>query len=278
MGLTVVMAACVPICRSVTRRAASNESILELIARVIEWCEPARDDGPGHPPTETVRVLATLRRFLRQGTPWRSLRATDAQASGSTLRRRLADWARTGVLRHVHSMLVGMLRSQPDLARDLIVDSCSVLAKRGGDLTAPNPTDRAKKGTKYHVAVNGDGLPVACVATAANVPDTVVFERLFRAAFVVMARVRTAFADKGYDAEASRDLCRSYVTKPRLHKRGQPHGSGLGKRRWPVERANAWLLENKRLGLRYDRLGFIVKALLQAACIFLVAPRLAREF
>ena len=255
-----------------------NESILELIARVIERCEPTRDGGRGHPPTETVRVLATLWRFLREGTPWRSLRATDAQASGSTLRRRLADWAQTDVLRHVHSMLVGMLRSQPDTALDLIVDSCSVRAKRGGELTGPNPTDRAKKGTKYHVAVNGDGLPVACVATAANVNDTTMFERLFRAAFAVMVRVKTAFADKGYDAEANRDLCRSYRTEPRLHKRGQPHGSGLGKRRWPVERANAWLLENKRLGLRYDRLGFIVEALLRAACIFLVAPRLAREF
>jgi hypothetical protein len=78
--------------------AALNESILELVARVIEWCEPPRDDGPGHPPTETVRVLATLRRFLREGTQWGSLRATAAQASGSTLRRRLADWAQTGVL------------------------------------------------------------------------------------------------------------------------------------------------------------------------------------
>ena len=255
-----------------------NESILELIARVIEECEPARNGGRGHPPTETVRVLATLRRFLREGTPWRSLRATDAQASGSTLRRRLADWAQTDVLRHVHSMLVGMLRSQPDITLDLTVDSCSVRAKRGGDLTGPNPTDRSKKGTKYHVAVNGDGLPVACVATAANVNETTMFKRLFRAAFAVMVRVRTTFADKGYDAEANRDLCRSYRTEPRLHKRGQPHGSGLGKRRWPVERANAWLLENKRLGLRYDRLGFIVEALLRAACIFLVAPKLAREF
>jgi hypothetical protein len=36
------------------------------------------------------------------------------------------------------------------------------------------------------------------------------------------------------------------------------------------------VLENKRLALRYDRLGFIVQALLQAACIFLVAGRLAR--
>ena len=68
-------------------RAAVNKSILELVARVVGWFEPERDGGPGHPPAETVRVLATLRRFLREGTPWRSLRATAAQASGSTLRR-----------------------------------------------------------------------------------------------------------------------------------------------------------------------------------------------
>jgi hypothetical protein len=30
--------------------------------------------------------------------------------------------------------------------------------------------------------------------------------------------------------------------------------------------------------LRYDRLGFIIQSLLQAACIFLVANRLARQF
>jgi hypothetical protein len=55
----------------------------------------------------------------------------------------------------------------------------------------------------------------------------------------------------------------------------------LGQRRWPVERSNAWLLETwehrRRLALRYDRLGFIVPSLLQAACTFLVAGRLARE-
>ena len=49
------------------------------------------------------------------------------------------------------------------------------------------------------------------------------------------------------------------------HKRGKPHGPGLGNRRWPAERSKAWLLENKRPFLRYDRLGFIVQALLQAA-------------
>jgi transposase len=247
---------------------------LDLIATVIERCEVPGEPGPGHPPAETVRVLATLRRFLREGTPWRSLRATPEQASGSTLRRRLADWAAINLLQRVHALLVAMLRGHPDL----ILDSCSVRAKRGGDLTGPNPTDRGKRGTKYHIATTGDGVPVACAATAANVNDTLMFERLFLTAFAVVARIGTVFADKGYDAEGNRELCRTFGAEPRLHKRGRPRGSGLGKRRWPVERSNAWLLENKRLALRYDRLGFIVQSLLQAACLFLVAGRLAREF
>ncbi len=167
-----------------------------------------------------------------------------------------------------------MLRGHPDL----ILDICLVRAKRGGDITGPNPTDRGKRGTKYHIATDGDGVPVACLATAANVNDTLAFERLFLAAFAVMARIRTVFADKGYDAEHHRDLCRAFGAEPGIHKRGQPRGSGLGQHRWPVERSNAWVLENRRLALRYDRLGFIIHSLLQAACIFLAAGRLASQF
>jgi len=86
------------------------------------------------------------------------------------------------------------------------------------------------------------------------------------------------FADRGYDAEPHRALCRAFGTQPWIHTRGQPPGSELGQRRWPVERRAAWVLENKRLALRYDRLDFIIQSLLQAACIFLVASRLSREF
>jgi transposase len=56
----------------------------------------------------------------------------------------------------------------------------------------------------------------------------------------------------------NRALCRSFHVEPCIHKRCQPHGSGLGRQRWPVERSNAWLLDNRRLALRYDRLGFII--------------------
>ena len=160
-----------------------------------------------------------------------------------------------------------MLRGDPDL----ILDSCSVRAKRGGDLTGPNPTDRGKRGTKYHIATTGDGVPVACAATAANVNDTL----------AVRAAVPDGLRRRGPD----RDRVRGQGLRRRAPPRAVPGvrapspgstsaagrtGSGLGKRRWPVERSNAWLLENKRLALRYDRLGFVVQSLLQAACLFLV--------
>jgi transposase len=156
--------------------------LLSLVVTVIDFCAGAGECRVGRPPTRTVRVVATLRRFLREGSPWRSLTASAGLASGATLRRRLRAWAAEGRLQKAHAVLVRLLRGNPDL----IFDSCSVRAKRGGDLAGPNPTDRGKRGTKYHVAVDGDGVPVACVATAANVNDTVLFERLFLVAFAVL--------------------------------------------------------------------------------------------
>ena len=57
-------------------------------------------------------------------------------------------------------------------AWDVVVDSSSAHAKRGGALTGPNPKYHSKLGTKYHVIVDAGGLPLAAVASAANVNDT----------------------------------------------------------------------------------------------------------
>ncbi len=47
---------------------------------------------------------------------------------------------------------------------------------------------------------------VTCAVTAANANDTLVFQRMFLAAYAATARIRTVLADKGYDAERRRDL------------------------------------------------------------------------
>lgn len=103
------------------------------------------------------------------------------------------------------------------------------------------------------------------------------FELLLLAAFAVMTCIRTVFADEGYEAEHHRDLCRRLGAEPRIHRRGRLRGSGHGERRRLSERSNAWILQNERLALRYERLGFVIQSLLQAACIFLAAEWLARE-
>jgi hypothetical protein len=48
----------------------------------------------------------------------------------------------------------------------------------------------------------------------------------------------------------------------------------LGTVRGIIEQANAWLLANKLLDRRNDRLGVIIDALLTSAGIFVIANRL----
>jgi IS5 family transposase len=101
-----------------------------------------------------------------------------------------------------------MVRAGPEAARwDVVVDSCSVRAKRGGELTGPNPTDRGKAGTKYHVVVASDGIPLGAVPSAANVHDTRLFGHLLHLALAVCGTIARLYADAGYDSAENRKLC-----------------------------------------------------------------------
>jgi hypothetical protein len=60
---------------------------VELVASVIDQLEE-RLVSTGRPPTPTIKVVETLRFFVREGVQWRELRASARRACGSTLRRR----------------------------------------------------------------------------------------------------------------------------------------------------------------------------------------------
>ena len=248
---------------------------VELVARIIDGLED-RSPGIGRPPMPTIKVVETLRFFVREGGQWRELRANAVRACGSTLRRRLNDWSGTAALRQVHAVLIRMVRSGPEAAPwDVVVDSCSVRAKRGGELTGPNPTDRGKAGTKYHVVISTDGIPLGVIPSAANVHDTRLFPHLLRLAQVVCAAIGRLYADAAYDSADNRQLCLRDGIQPHIREVGEPHGSGLGTVRCVVEHGCAWLLANKRLDRRQDRQARIILALLHAACIFIVANRIS---
>ena len=59
--------------------------------------------------------------------------------------------------------------------------------------------------------------------------------------------------DRAYDAEYIRHALRTRQILPRLAMRNTKHGSGLGRRRWVVERTFAWLNQFRRLPLQYEK-------------------------
>jgi transposase len=64
----------------------------------------------------------------------------------------------------------------------------------------------------------------------------------------------------------------------RIARRGEPHGSGLGKTRWVVERTISWLHNFRRLRIRFERLAFIHEAFMKIACCIICWRQLRTSF
>jgi hypothetical protein len=88
-------------------------------------------------------------------------------------------------------------------------------------------------------------------------------------------RPRELYADRAYDSEAHEALLRWLAVEPWFAQRGEPHGSGLGKVRYVVERTIAAVHQNRRLKIRYEKRADIHQAFLTLACIKICWYRLA---
>jgi IS5 family transposase len=129
----------------------------------------------------------------------------------------------------------------------------------GGEASGPNPTNRRKSGTKRHLVVERNGLPLAVRRSAANVNDSQLLEAVLDAIPPIRGRrgqrcrPRKLHADKGYDSAKSRQACRARGITPRLARRGIETSEKLGQHRSLVERTLAWLSRFRRLKVRYER-------------------------
>ncbi len=72
--------------------------------------------------------------------------------------------------------------------------------------------------------------------------------------------------DRGYDSQPHRNVLHQRGIKTQLAKRRTPHGSGLGRTRWVVERTLAWLHRFRRLNMRYERRSCVHEAFLMLGC------------
>ncbi len=152
-------------------------------------------------------------------------------------------------------------------------------------MTGPNPTDRAKPGSKRHLLTDGNGLPIVLRLTGANVHDVTQLLHLVNDVPPITGkrgapryRFDELYADRGYDCDADREALREIGTEPFIAKRKTENGSGLGTVRWVVERTIAWLNQFRRLRVRYERRADIHKAFLTIGCVLICHRSLLKAF
>lgn len=154
-----------------------------------------------------------------------------------------------------------------------------------GAKTGPNPTDRGKNGSKRHLIVDGQGIPLAIEHTGANVHDSEMAIALVDGIPPIKQpcgrprkRPDEVLADRAYDAEEKiRKPFRQRKMKPLIAKRYTKNGSGLGKFRYVVEAAFDWLFNQRRLRVRYEKRDDIHQAFLIIGC-FLICWRRIIQF
>jgi transposase len=198
----------------------------------------------------------------------------------------LRHWQALGIWRQVHQAILNWLGDLDgiDWSRASL-DSVSVRAKRG-EQTGPSPTDRGNAGSKYHVLVDRQGVPLAVQLSAANVHDSKLLLPLVDAVEPIRRptgepgrprrRPSKLHGDKAFDYPHLRQALRQCGITPRIARRGVESSERLGRHRWIVERTQAWLVTFRRLAIRYDREAASVLAFLYLACALICLRYLAR--
>jgi len=268
------------------------DTIWEVPDRLWVRIEPILQEGAPPPPREhggrpRIDLRAAFNGIifrLRSGCQWNRL--PEGFGDDSSVHRWFQRWCRSGVFERIWAVLVeecdelGAVEWKWQSA-----DGMLGKARFGGEKTGPNPTDRAKKGTKKSGLVDQDGGPLGVVIAGANVPDFKLLDGTIEA--VVVERPDPSEVeqhlclDAGYDNAPSCEVVErhGYVGHTRAAREGPRPKRRRGRRkarRWVVERTLSWLSKCRALLVRYDKHDENYLGLIQLACGLLWYRRLHR--
>ena len=145
--------------------------------------------------------------------------------------------------------------------------------EKGGEKVAR--TLLGRPGSRYHLAVDANGLPLEIRLAAGNENEQQHLLPLIDALLERKIRPGELWADRGYDSQALEQALREREIEPRISKRRKAHEpipagqttrlvwrgkkrrlktrDPHARQRWPVERTNAWLKAKRRIATRRDR-------------------------
>ncbi|MYQ86718.1 IS5 family transposase [Streptomyces sp. SID4936] len=183
-----------------------DDGLWERIAPLLPVVE-RRTRYPGRKRLDDRRVLNGILFVLYTGIRWEFLPQELGFGSGMRCWRRPRDWNEAGVWQQLHELLLAELRASDvlDLSR-VSVDSSHLRAWKGGDATGPSPVDQGKMGSKHHVIVDANGIPLAATVTGGNRNDVTQLLLLIHAVPPICGkrgrprrRPYVLYANRGYD-------------------------------------------------------------------------------
>jgi len=132
-----------------------------------------------------------------------------------------------------------------------------------GKKSGPNPTDRAKRGTKRSVLTESAGIPLGLAVGGANVVDFKLARDTIES--IPIRRPRPTrhcpqgmCLDKGYDYGEVDALLKEFRFTGHIARRGQDARKLKRKarhkaRRWVVERTHSWMNRFRRILVRWEK-------------------------
>jgi putative transposase len=150
----------------------------------------------------------------------------------------------------------------------------------GEKSTGPNPTDRAKSGTKRSLLVEGNGVPIAVtVDGGANRHDMKLAVPTLESIVIdrpepTIASPQNMCLDKAYNFPEVHELLEEYGYTAHIRSRGEESNDkkkipGYRARRWVVERTHSWMNRFRRLLIRWDKNEGNYIAMLHFACAWI---------
>ena len=262
-----------------------SDDLWERVAPLLPARAPRRHRYPGRLPADDRAALRGIVYVLCKSVSWRDVPAEQVGCSGVTAWRRLRDWTEAGVWPRLHEVLLTNYaemvcwrwttpRSTARTSGPSKGGSHRTFAGRPGPARQQAPPDRRPARNSARRLSDQRKPPRSHSAHALagrDAPDS-------WPARPTAAPTRRPFGDRGYDVDKYRFPTRARGIRPKIARRGVPHGSGLGKTRWVAERTFGWLHQFKRLRIRYERRADRHLGLLRLACSIICLRRLKTSF
>jgi len=200
-----------------------SDDLWEIIRILLDEYDPPASTG--RPRDGRRPILNAIIYRFRSGCQWNHL--PREFGDDSKIHRVFQHWVKLEIFEKIWSQLLTECDELEQVEWEWqAADGWLGKARLGGDKIGPNPTDRAKNGTKKSLLTDGSGGPLSIVIAAANVNDHKLLEETLDSIVVERPEPRRTkpqhlCLDKGYDNEASREVIKEHNYKDHTRRIGE---------------------------------------------------------